>query len=333
MSKKKIAVIVGRFQNYKLHDGHKSLIQYASDNYDKIIIALGTSRKKSCKTDPLSVATRIRIIKRDMSLAAYQKTTFIKLSDKKSDVDWSNTLDTLCSLYDVEEVGIDLIVGRDSFKSHYSGKHINNFVEVPEVVSENATKYRENINDIAHIAHQKSFAQGVIWSTQQQYPKVHATVDVAVIRKLDDKTLILLGRKHEEQGWRLPGGFSDPTDESYAHAAVRELKEETNIVVGHKRLEYVNSIRLDDWRYRTGEDKVITSLFVCPFNNTGTGAMADSYILKDAKAGDDLAELKWVELSKDLGTDKFTSNSLLPSKLEPEHKKLFDVLISDYLNK
>lgn len=333
MSKKKIAVIVGRFQNYKLHDGHKALIQHASDNYDQIIIALGTSRKRSCKTDPLSVATRIRIIRRDMSLAAYQKTTFIKLLDKKSDEDWSNTLDTVCSLHDIHEVGIDLIVGRDSFRSHYSGKYINNFVEIPEVESENATKYRDNINDVAHIAHQKSFAQGVIWSTQQQYPKVHATVDIAVVRKIDNKVLILLGRKPEEKGWRFPGGFSDPTDDSYEHAAVRELKEETNIVVGHKRLEYLTSMRLDDWRYRTGADKVITSLFVCPFNNTGTGAMADSYILKDMKAGDDLAELKWVELSPDLATDKYTSYSVSPVVLEPEHKKLFEVLVTDYLNK
>lgn len=336
MIKNKTAVIVGRFQNYKLHAGHKALFKYATENYDKIIVCLGTAVRKACKTDPLSTYTRTRLIKREVDLATWQKLTIVKVVDNKSDVKWSENLDFTCEMQDVLNEGFDFLVGRDSFKPHYHGKYKDNFVEIPEVEGENATKYRENLKDYIRTAHQKSFAQGVIWATQEQYPQVYPTVDVAVIREMDGEHYLLLGRKPTEEGWRLPGGFVDPTDDSYAHAATRELREETNLSVGHKRLVYVDSVKLADWRYRKGEDGVMTTLFVCPMNTDSTlnPIRGDSYILKDLKAGDDLCEVKFVKLTRDLGTGKYTERALDSTiKLEPVHEVLYKKLVDNYLSK
>ena len=335
MKKNKIAVIVGRFQNFKLHAGHKALFKYANDNYDEIIVGLGTAYRKSCKTDPLNVYTRTRLIKSEVNLATYQKMKFVKLMDNKCDIKWSENLDFICEMSDVLEEGFDFLVGRDSFKPHYHGKYQNNFVEIPEIEGENATKYRENLQSWIRTAHQKSFAIGAIWATQEQYPHVQPTVDIAAIREMDGKHYLLLGRKPSEDGWRLPGGFVDPTDESYAHAAARELGEETNIICGFKRLQYVDSMKLADWRYRKGPDGVMTTLFVAPFKtNTDSGNTSDSYIVGSMKAGDDLAECKWVELKRDLATGKYTERSICATiKLETVHEVLWKSLVKNYLSK
>ncbi|MGC5360343.1 nucleotide triphosphate diphosphatase NUDT15 [Streptomyces sp. DT24] len=58
-------------------------------------------------------------------------------------------------------------------------------------------------------------------------PLPHATLGVGVI-VLDERGRVLLGR-HRGGTWELPGGKVDPTNESVAAAAVRELREETGL--------------------------------------------------------------------------------------------------------
>lgn len=58
-------------------------------------------------------------------------------------------------------------------------------------------------------------------------PLAQAALGVGVI-VLDGQGRILLGRHHSGT-WELPGGKVDPTHESIAAAAVRELREETGL--------------------------------------------------------------------------------------------------------
>lgn len=52
----------------------------------------------------------------------------------------------------------------------------------------------------------------------------------------DERGRVLLGRHHSGT-WELPGGKVDPTHESVAAAAVRELREETGLVVDESAVD------------------------------------------------------------------------------------------------
>lgn len=63
-------------------------------------------------------------------------------------------------------------------------------------------------------------------------PLAQAALGVGVIVQ-DTQGRILLGRHHSGT-WELPGGKVDPTHESIAAAAVRELREETGLDVAER---------------------------------------------------------------------------------------------------
>ena len=61
------------------------------------------------------------------------------------------------------------------------------------------------------------------------YPRPAVTVDIIVVRKINNSTeILLIERKNEpfKNQWALPGGFVD-IDEELEKAAYRELEEET----------------------------------------------------------------------------------------------------------
>ncbi len=72
-------------------------------------------------------------------------------------------------------------------------------------------------------------------SYKYEYPRASVCVDIIVLYKNEDQTLILLiERKHPpyKNCWALPGGFIE-MEETLEKSAIRELQEETGILLTH----------------------------------------------------------------------------------------------------
>lgn len=282
-----IGVIIGRFQVTELYAGHIELIQKVIHNHKQIVIFLSVAPVLVTKKNPLDFITR-----KEMILKVFPNITILSLPNEPDDNDWSRELDK--RIREVFSIGNALLYsGRDSFRSAYTGifetteiEQIADFSDV-EMLKDFSVETKANPN----------FRAGVIFAVHNQYPKVFPTVDVAIMR--DDE--MLLGRKSHQALFRFIGGFVDPTDDNFEQAAQREAQEETGVEVGN--LQYVGTAKIDDWRYRHETDKIITTLFTA------------DYISGNAKAQDDIAEIKW-----------FKINNLTTEDFVVEHQVLWGLL-------
>jgi bifunctional NMN adenylyltransferase/nudix hydrolase len=294
----KIGVIIARFQSPYLHEGHKSIIESVKQKHNTVVVVLGVSPVRGSKRNPLNFHTRERMIKKE-----YTDIVVLPLSDHPLDKKWSQNLDIL--LADTFPGSRFILYGsRDSFKSYYSGS--NETVDLPENGDHSATTIREQISD--KVMDSEEFRTGIIYAYANTYPKVYPTVDIAVFQ--NERTEILLGRKDIDNKWRLLGGFSDPTDDSFEAAAARELREECGDIVATP-MQYEGSFRVADWRYKNETDKIITTLF------------STDYISGIPQGSDDIAEVKWFTLDTVLG--------MIDSKtIAPEHIRHLSVLLKKY---
>jgi bifunctional NMN adenylyltransferase/nudix hydrolase len=295
---KKIGVIIARFQSPYLHEGHKALVDSVQKNHNKIVIVLGVSPVLGSRKNPLDFHTREKMIKKE-----YPEVVVLPLSDHPLDNKWSQNLDSLLS-NSFPGSSFKLFGSRDSFIKYYTG--YCEVMELPESGSHNATLIREKISD--KVLDSEEFRTGVIYAYSNTYLKVYPTVDIAVFK--NQKTEILLGKKTIDNKWRLLGGFADPTDNSYEEAARRELTEECGAIVTTE-MKFEKSFRVNDWRYKSEADKIITALFSTDFING------------DPAGSDDIAEVKWFKLD-DL-------SSMIEQQLTAEeHTPQLTELISKY---
>lgn len=201
---------------------------------------------------------------------------------------WSDNLDKLVREHralsvDPETNKVVMVGGRDSFLKHYEGSYLG--FEIPEVPHVSGTELREQTHAPSTGAEREWYRKGMIAAhTEKRYGNIYPTVDGIVWRKLKDAPLeILLGRKHGELQWRMPGGHVNISDKSLETAVMREVHEECGMIeVGMP--EYFMSKPLNDRRYRGTKDVVYTTVFKL------------QYIFGCAQAGDDLEEVKWFSI-------------------------------------
>lgn len=287
----KIGAIVMRCQEDKLHTGHKYLIEKVQSVSDKVVILLGCCVPKLTRRNPLDFETRKMMVKESFS-----NVTILPVYDNKSDEQWSENLDDILDKLswteteglndnvdpkDHEITEITLHHSRDSFRSHYSGDYPCK--EWDALGDDNATEIRNKIGEMGPWAGD-AFRRGVIYASQQPYPKVYATVDMFVYNHKTNK--FLAGRRKNSDEWRLLGGFSDPTDGSFKITARRELKEESGLNIPLGNFEVIDSFKIDDWRYRNDVDQIITTLFWVDYDGD-----------QECKGADDIEELQWVDLA------------------------------------
>jgi len=268
-----IGVIIARFQTPYLHEGHKALIDAVQAKHVKTVIVLGVSPVLGSRRNPLDFHTREKMIRKE-----YPEVVVLPLSDHPLDAKWSHNLDTLLS-NTFPGAGFSMYGSRDSFINYYSGKNV--VVELPQHGDHSATELRDSLKE--RVMDSIEFRSGIIYAYSNTYLKVYPTVDIAVFK--NNKEEILLGKKSIDQKWRLLGGFSDPTDDSFEAAALRELHEECG-PIDVTAMTYEKSFRVNDWRYRNEDDKIITTLFTT------------EYVGGDPVGSDDIAEVKWFPLKQ-----------------------------------
>jgi bifunctional NMN adenylyltransferase/nudix hydrolase len=293
-------VIIARFQTPYLHEGHRNLINNVRSKHNKLIIVLGASPISGSRRNPYDYHTREKMIKKE-----YPEVVILPISDHPSDKIWSQNLEMLLtSVFPTEQF---LLYGsRDSFIPYYSGKFATS--ELPVHGDYNATELRKQYAD--KVFDSKDFRAGILYAYHNQYSKVYPTVDIALFR--NNKTELLLGKKAINNKWRFVGGFADPEDADYESAAKRELMEECGeLEVG--AMTYETSAKINDWRYRSEVDKIITLLF------------SADYIAGDAIAQDDIADLRWFKLAD-------IPAMINEGQISEEHLDLFNFILTKYLN-
>lgn len=288
---RKVGVVVGRFQTPMLHAGHLHLLDTADNENDELLILLGVSPASPGAHDPLDYKTRVLMLE-----AMFPRATIEKVSDHPSDEVWSQNLDRIVG---ESFPGLDatLYGSRDCFFTRYTGKLARK--EVVPVRNVSATNVRNGVN--GEPLDSEDFRRGVMYAvTKQFYPTSFQAVDIAILNH--DLSEVLVGRKPNETSWRFPGGFVDPTDTNLELAAKREALEEVGFIEIDD-VKYVSSHRIDDYRYRKSEHKIMSALFCA------------RYIFGGPTAGDDLAEVKWQKLEG------------LVDYLMKEHKPLAETLL------
>jgi bifunctional NMN adenylyltransferase/nudix hydrolase len=296
---KTIGVIVARFQTPRLHEGHRMLIETVTSRHNKTVIVLGISPVLGSRRNPLDFQTREHMIKKE-----FPNLVVLPLPNHPMDTKWSANLDQL--LTDTFPGSKFMLYGsRDSFIPFYSGKL--DVEQLPETGAYSSTLLRDQISD--RVLDSEEFRTGIIYAYSNTYLKVYPTVDIAVFR--NNKTEILLGKKTIDNKWRLLGGFSDPTDDSYEAAAKRELTEECG-EIDTTPMHYEGSFRVADWRYMSEADKIITSMFSC------------DYVSGETKGSDDIAEVKWFSLAE-------VNEMMLVKLTASEHFPQLSALIKKYL--
>lgn len=269
-----VGVIVGRFQVPDLHEGHRDVLDYVAGRHDKVILFLGlTDTGISTESNPLDFMARKQMIE-----AEYPEFSILYIKDMWSDEIWSKRLDeqiaTVCSPMQ----SVMLYGSRDSFLDHYQGRHPKQELEADFKVS--GTEIRTQIKRNRPV-NSPEWRMGATWAAQARFPVTYPTVDIAIFNEAADQLLVV--KKPHEPLWRLPGGFAEPSSESFEADARREAQEETNLSITDPK--YVGSFKIDDWRYRGERDKIKTLLFVA------------KKMFGDVRADDDVEHAKWMDVT------------------------------------
>jgi bifunctional NMN adenylyltransferase/nudix hydrolase len=289
--KSNVGIIVGRFQTPYLHAGHIHLIDEVKRISMNLLILISVNPGWTSKRNPMDFETRKLMLQNQ-----YPSAVILPIVNHPSDVAWSQNLDQIVQKHFPDKEPT-LYGSRDCFFSRYHGQ-IKTFF-LPEISNVSATDIRRQLQ--LPIDSEK-FREGVVYAaTRQNFPTSFQVVDIIIRHSAEQK--VLVGRKKGEDGWRFPGGFVDPKDESLEFAAKRETIEEVGDIEVSS-LRYLASRRINDFRYVDSEHKMLTALFV------GT------YIFGPIKGGDDLPEVRWQNIDG------------LLDRLVDSHKPLAQIFLS-----
>ena len=292
-----VGIIVARFQTPFLHEGHIDILTQVLASHPRVLVFLGNSPVRCSKNNPLDFQARKAMIE-----SKFAQVEVHYIDDVGNNELWSKNLDQQIRKNIGPTQKAVLYGSRDSFIAAYTGKYPTIELVPNKIIS--ASQIRRNCGIKAK--NTQEFREGVIWAVENQYACVHPTVDMAIVNF--DKQEVLLARKPNEELLRFPGGFAETKTASYEADALREAKEETGLEFTKDPI-YIGSALVNDWRYRSEQNKIKTLMFVLEYE--GGTPVAD----------DDIADVRWVKFE----------NLKLDSMVQT-HRPLLEMLVK-YLNK
>lgn len=256
-----VGVIIGRFQVPELHEGHKSIINEVLKHHKRVLILIGISPVLGTKKNPLDFTSRTGLFQEFTK--DNHNIQIHPILDMPNNKDWSRQVDRI--IRTIFPTGnVCLYGGRDSFIDSYEGVFSTRELEIISLTE--GTKERQETGKV--VSNSRDFRAGQIYFSQNQYPKVFPTVDIAVLKYPDvggDRVDVLLAEKPGIKGLVFPGGFVDATDESLERAARREFSEEIGDEISLE-MEYISSHLVKDWRYKDDNEKILTTLFSAEYH-------------------------------------------------------------------
>lgn len=163
-----------------------------------------------------------------------------------------------------------------------------------KVINNNDHHFKNYAEEKHYYEQEASEEEFLKWYTQQDeknYPKPSVTADFVAFRfnKTNNNLQILLVKRKANpfrNKWALPGGFLQK-DESIEQALIREVKEETNLVINENQTQLLPAISTPN---RDPRRWVITNPSL---------VMLSPDDAQNATPGDDAKETKWFNVKLD----------------------------------
>lgn len=287
---KKVAVIIGDFQNFSISESIKKNIRELHNSYKEVVVIVRTGALPFTSHFPLPFTMVRRFFGTSANVIPIMECTY--------DADFSNKVDDAINnfgdhfatytIYPVEEV------------IPYTGKNQVNWGYFKNPTKEKSKQVCSDGTD--------RYRKGIIDGLRSGFGSTHAVVDMGVI----SSGRLICGTKKKHNGlYCLPGGFVDPNlDSSAENAAEREFFEETGIEISENQWNYLQSKKGTDSRFTRDKNKMMTFVYTY---------FTDEVLLSKSSDTDDIDELFRLNI-EDVDLEKF---------IEP-HREIVREIIKAY---
>lgn len=319
MSKKyDTLVLIGRFQPF--HNAHLEIVKRATALCNKLVIVVGSSRQPRTYKNPFAFEERAQMIRYATMGLSLQITIEPNTDTIYNDQAWAVRVQQIVAKHTNpgERVGIighkkddssfyldmfpqwgyedvelvEFLSAVDVRDLYFKWTFNSNFIKnvVPESTYESLMAFRQS-EEFAQIIRERDFiAEHNKQYAGLKYPPIFSTADAVVICSGH----VLMIRRRAEPGkglWALPGGYVNAkTDKSVEDAAIRELREETQIKVPAPVLRgSIVRSRVFDAIDRSPRGRIITHAFYIQ--------LPDGELPK-VKGSDDAEKARWVPIAE-----------------------------------
>jgi bifunctional NMN adenylyltransferase/nudix hydrolase len=321
MTKHKYGVLIGRFEPF--HNGHLSLVKFALQNVEELLIILGSCNVAKSIKNPWSAEERKEMILSCFDSFEGERITFLEASDYLyNDNRWLTCIQQQVDEVTDGEEDIVLIGEQKDRSSFYlkmfpQWKHLEagmNFIDGLDATKIRKAYFTEAYNyvrgnvpppvysmlmertlgeraetDFNPLVREQAFVQDYkdAWAAAP-YAPTFVTVDTVVIQS--GHVLLVKRKGYPGKGlWALPGGFLNQ-HERIEDAALRELREETVIALPKEELrKLIVDRHVFDHPDRSARGRTITHAFCL---NLGSGK------LPRVKGSDDAEKAFWLPLKE-----------------------------------
>ncbi|MDO4895760.1 MAG: bifunctional nicotinamide-nucleotide adenylyltransferase/Nudix hydroxylase [Moraxella sp.] len=317
-------VFIGRFQPF--HKGHEFVVREALSRAKTVVMLIGSANSPRTIKNPFSFDER-----ESMILGAFsqnERIVCLPINDNLyNDQKWLSEVQSLVYHVAHDDANIG-VIGYHKDKSSY---YLSLFpdlgcVDLPNYENLSATPIRHRYFENGHIGKwlpsnvatflqqfkdtddfanlQREYHHVLAYQKAWQsapYPPVFVTADALVVQAGH----VLLVERGGEYGcglYALAGGFLDK-DESLLECALRELKEETGLVIGSDALKSSHVFDVPD---RSARGRTVTHVFY--FELTGN-------TLPAVQGNDDANRAFWLPLGKLDGKKMFEDHHAIITKV------------------